>query len=44
MITLFTLMASGSASYALLLAVLLARVAGAIATAEQYLGEGRLRA
>jgi MFS transporter, MHS family, proline/betaine transporter len=47
-ITLFTLMASGSASYALLAAVVLACVAGAvsavgaIATAEQFPGEGRI--
>jgi MFS transporter, MHS family, proline/betaine transporter len=47
-ITLFTLMSSGSASYALLAAVILACVAGAvsavgaIATAEQFPGEGRI--
>ena len=46
-ITLFTLMASGSASYALMAAVILACVAGAVsavgasATAEQFPGEGR---
>jgi MFS transporter, MHS family, proline/betaine transporter len=47
-ITLFHLMAGGSASYALLAAVILACVAGAvsavgaIATAEQFPGEGRI--
>ena len=47
-ITLFTQMASGSAAYALLAAVILACVAGAvsavgaIATAEQFPGEGRI--
>ncbi|HEY5206516.1 MAG TPA: MFS transporter [Roseiarcus sp.] len=47
-ITLFQLMAGGSASYALLAAVILACVAGAvsavgaIATAEQFPGEGRI--
>jgi MHS family proline/betaine transporter-like MFS transporter len=47
-ITLFHLMASGSPSYALLAAVILACVAGAvsavgaIATAEQFPGEGRI--
>jgi MHS family proline/betaine transporter-like MFS transporter len=47
-ITLFSLMAGGSASYALLAAVVLACVAGsvsavgAIATAEQFPGEGRI--
>ena len=47
-ITLFSLMAGGSPSYALLAAVILACVAGAvsavgaIATAEQFPGEGRI--
>ena len=47
-ITLFSLMASGSPSYALLAAVILACVAGAVsavgavATAEQFPGEGRI--
>ena len=47
-ITLFQLMAGGSPSYALLAAVILACVAGAvsavgaIATAEQFPGEGRI--